>query len=116
MNLKSFTVKVKGGIHTTTNIEVMKKLIYKTDAYSEENRKGVLAFQGYLNNPIYIIEDSFKRVYKYCLVVMKNGKPKEILDLKSAEDGEMLLDKIWEELQDPQNKTRLVNLSFYTEG
>lgn len=112
MNLKSFIIKTQTGIHTLTNIEIHKKLIYTTDAYTESNRKSALAYLGYLDNPQYSIEDNFRKVYQHQLVSRRGSTKLElIMLLNSPEEGVSLLDKVWTDLANPYNKQRMVDLT-----
>lgn len=114
MNLKTFTVRTPNGIRMINNIDIEKRLVYKNDLFTIENRIEVLKSRNFFDNPKYTIENDYRKVYAYFLVTEVNEKYKELMPLQSREEGVRFLDKIFEALSNPKAKSRVIDLTEST--
>lgn len=110
MNLRSFTIRSSTGIHTVTNVKVIKKTVYKPRATQLENRMGEIAYQGYRDpNEYYHYTHDYSEVYQYQLVAVYGRTEFLIEKLPSEEIGILMKDFIWDEVLNPFNK-RMVDM------
>lgn len=111
MNLKSFILKTDTGIHTVTNLEIEKKLVHQTHAFTQENRRGELTYKGYLDNPKYSVEDDYSKVYSFNLITKRGNVSIPIKSLSSEEEGKDLINTVWQRLLRASSKKRMVDIS-----
>lgn len=112
MNLKSFIIRSEKGIFTVTNVQTIRKVIYKPRATQRDNRWGEICHQGYGDKDKYQYSSDLSEVYQYVLV-SKYGKTETVISILDNEQiGRSIEEYIWTSIQlDP--KRRMIDITTF---
>lgn len=112
MNLKSFIIRSERGIFTVTNVQTVRKTVYKPKATQKENRWSEICYQGFGDQTRFHYAPDLSEVYQYQLVA-KYGKTETVISILPSEQyGKQLEKFIWDSIQlDP--KRRMIDLTTF---
>lgn len=112
MNLKSFIIRSEKGIFTVTNVQTVRKVLFKPRATQRDNRWGEICHQGYGDQSKYQYSPDLSQVYQYVLVATY-GKTETIISVVPNElYGKRAEEFIWSSIQfNP--KLRMIDLTSF---
>lgn len=112
MNLKSFIIRSERGIFTVTNVQTVRKVVYKPKSTERDNRWGEICYQGYGDQSKYQYAPDFSEVYQFVLVA-RYGKTETVISvLPNEQIGRRMEEYIWTSIQiDP--KRRMIDLTSF---